>query len=211
MVALRHLVSSLRNEFEVIGLLFWILGKRFDRSTTVESIAEEVLAEIRLRQPHGPDFIAGYSLGGLVAYEVAEKASCGRGNRPLVGVDRHLGTRDDEATPSPVVTGAAPWPPPSAGSWSGCGVRLYRQLVSIRPFPLLSDHFHRGQGRPLFGPRAATGDDAPLDVFIAEGTAAAYGPSLQDGTGCTRARSSFTRSPGNHDLGLDVLQAKVIA
>ena len=71
MVALRHIVSSLRDDYEVVGLLSGRLGKRFDRSMTVESIAEEVLAEIRLRQPQGPYFFAGYSLGGLVAYEVA--------------------------------------------------------------------------------------------------------------------------------------------
>ena len=85
MVALRHIVSSLRSDYEVVGLLSGRLGKRFDRSMTVESIAEEVLAEIRLSQPQGPYFIAGFSLGGLVAYEWPEVAYR-RANRQLVGL-----------------------------------------------------------------------------------------------------------------------------
>jgi non-ribosomal peptide synthetase component F/thioesterase domain-containing protein/acyl carrier protein len=39
--------------------------------SSVEEMAAEYLREIRLRQPHGPYHICGYSFGGLVAFEIA--------------------------------------------------------------------------------------------------------------------------------------------
>lgn len=39
--------------------------------TSVESVAQRYLVALKSRQPHGPYFIAGWSFGGLVAYELA--------------------------------------------------------------------------------------------------------------------------------------------
>ena len=207
MVALRHIVSSLRSDYEVVGLLSGLLGKRFDRSMTVESIAEEVLAEIRLRQPQGPYFIAGYSLGGLVAYEVAGEVACRRGNRQLAGVARHLGARDDEARPSPVVARAAPWPPPPQGHGQATDLASQAALLDP-PLPLRSVRHRRGEGDRFR--YSVVGHDAPLDIFISERTAAAYGRSA----GWDRLHKGEVvvhSLPGNHDLVLDAPQAKVIA
>jgi amino acid adenylation domain-containing protein len=49
-------------------------GGRFDRSLTIEEHARQALSLIRNRQPDGPLALAGYSVGGLVAYEVARQA-----------------------------------------------------------------------------------------------------------------------------------------
>ncbi len=49
-------------------------GGRFDRSMTIEEHARQALSTIRERQPSGPLALAGYSIGGLVAYEVARQA-----------------------------------------------------------------------------------------------------------------------------------------
>ncbi|MFQ6396621.1 alpha/beta fold hydrolase [Nocardia sp. KC 131] len=38
---------------------------------TVEALAERYLLDIRATQPHGPYLVGGYSLGGMIAYEVA--------------------------------------------------------------------------------------------------------------------------------------------
>ena len=207
LVALRHIVSSLRNDYEVVGLLSGLLGKRFDRSMTVESIAEEVLAEIRLRQPQGPYFLAGYSLGGLVAYEVAGKLRAegdmvswlglldiweprtmrrGRVRSSLAQRRGHLLRR--------VMVRLRIW--------------LHRQLFWIRPFP--SDQYDIVGARATALRYSVVGHDAPLDVFISERTAAAYGRSA----GWDRAHKGEVvvhSLPGNHDLVLDVPQAKVIA
>jgi amino acid adenylation domain-containing protein len=49
-------------------------GGRFDRSMTIEDHARQALSKIRSRQPVGPLALVGYSIGGLVAYEVARQA-----------------------------------------------------------------------------------------------------------------------------------------
>lgn len=46
-----------------------------DRTTTVEALAERYIAEMRKVRPHGPYRLAGYSFGGLVAYEMARQLS----------------------------------------------------------------------------------------------------------------------------------------
>ncbi len=46
----------------------------FDPSITVEQHAAQALSAIRVRQPEGPLALAGYSIGGAVAYEVARQA-----------------------------------------------------------------------------------------------------------------------------------------
>jgi thioesterase domain-containing protein len=46
----------------------------FDRSVTIEQLASQALSTIRNRQPDGPLALAGFSVGGLAAYEVARQA-----------------------------------------------------------------------------------------------------------------------------------------
>ena len=43
--------------------------------TSVEEIAKKYLEEIRMIQPQGPYYLAGYSIGGLLAYEMAQQLS----------------------------------------------------------------------------------------------------------------------------------------
>ena len=49
-------------------------GGRFDLSVTIEQHGSQILSAIRNRQPDGPLALAGYSFGGLLAYEVARQA-----------------------------------------------------------------------------------------------------------------------------------------
>jgi amino acid adenylation domain-containing protein len=50
-------------------------GGLFDQSVTIEAHASQLLSMIRDSQPKGPLAVAGYSLGGLVAYEIARQAA----------------------------------------------------------------------------------------------------------------------------------------
>jgi len=75
MLTLRHFVSLLGREQPVRGLLPPRVGRRFERASSVEQLASALLGTIRDAQPHGPYFVAGFSLGGLVAYEIAGQLS----------------------------------------------------------------------------------------------------------------------------------------
>ncbi|MEP6799482.1 MAG: alpha/beta fold hydrolase, partial [Lapillicoccus sp.] len=44
-----------------------------ESATTIEDMADRVLAEVRAVQPTGPYLIGGHSAGGLIAYDVARK------------------------------------------------------------------------------------------------------------------------------------------
>jgi amino acid adenylation domain-containing protein len=71
MLTLRHFIGPLGSDQRVVGLLPERIGRRFDRSRSIEDLASPMLETIRQSQPHGPYFLAGYSLGGLLAYEIA--------------------------------------------------------------------------------------------------------------------------------------------
>jgi thioesterase domain-containing protein/acyl carrier protein len=49
-------------------------GGRFDLSVTIEQHASQILSAMRNRQPDGPLALVGYSVAGLLAYEVARQA-----------------------------------------------------------------------------------------------------------------------------------------
>lgn len=44
-----------------------------DLSATIEDIADTYIKEIRQAQPHGPYILGGYSVGALIAYEIAQR------------------------------------------------------------------------------------------------------------------------------------------
>jgi thioesterase domain-containing protein/acyl carrier protein len=73
-MSLRRFTAQWGAEQPVHGLIPEQPGGRFDPSVTVEQHASQALSTIRNRQPDGPLALAGYSIGGLVAYEVARQA-----------------------------------------------------------------------------------------------------------------------------------------
>jgi amino acid adenylation domain-containing protein len=71
LLALRHLRSSFDERQPVIGLLVGLDERaRFPRGATVASIARESLPIVRELAAGQPFRIAGYSMAGLIAYEV---------------------------------------------------------------------------------------------------------------------------------------------
>jgi thioesterase domain-containing protein len=73
-VSLRHFTAQWGAAQPVHALIPEQPGGRFDPSMSVEQRASQALSAIRNRQPDGPLALAGYSIGGLVAYEVARQA-----------------------------------------------------------------------------------------------------------------------------------------
>ncbi|HEY4026298.1 MAG TPA: amino acid adenylation domain-containing protein [Candidatus Dormibacteraeota bacterium] len=71
LVALRHFLPFLDPEQPVLALLPRTSEGRFDRDGSVDHLAGELLAVLRASQPQGPYRLAGYSFGGVLAYELA--------------------------------------------------------------------------------------------------------------------------------------------
>jgi amino acid adenylation domain-containing protein len=55
-----------------IDLLEWPVDSPLPQ-LSIDALADEYLQIIRAQQPHGPYFIGGYSFGGVMAYEVAQR------------------------------------------------------------------------------------------------------------------------------------------
>ncbi|QLE55362.1 amino acid adenylation domain-containing protein [Nostoc sp. TCL26-01] len=69
----RHLVNHLGLEQPVYGLQPQGLDGQQPPLVRIEDIAAHYIQEIQTIQPQGPYFLAGYSFGGLVAFEMAQQ------------------------------------------------------------------------------------------------------------------------------------------
>ena len=69
----RHLLKDLSRDRPVFGLQPLPLDGKHHVPRTIESMAADYVAEIRGVQPHGPYFLAGYSFGGRVSFEIAQQ------------------------------------------------------------------------------------------------------------------------------------------
>jgi amino acid adenylation domain-containing protein len=73
-VSLRHFTAQWGAAQPVHALIPEQPNGRFDRSVTIQQHASQALSTIRNRQPDGPLALVGYSIGGLLAYEIARQA-----------------------------------------------------------------------------------------------------------------------------------------
>jgi amino acid adenylation domain-containing protein len=69
----RELVAEMRLERPVYGLESQALTPAVRAGFTIPGAAAEFLKALREVQPHGPYLLGGYSLGGLIAIEMAER------------------------------------------------------------------------------------------------------------------------------------------
>ncbi|OYD90243.1 hypothetical protein CDG76_31445 [Nostoc sp. 'Peltigera membranacea cyanobiont' 210A] len=68
-----HLANYLGREQPVYGLQAQGLTGKQELLTSIEDMANHYIQEIRTIQPNGPYFLAGYSFGGVVAFEMAQQ------------------------------------------------------------------------------------------------------------------------------------------
>jgi amino acid adenylation domain-containing protein len=69
----RHLPQDLKSDRPVFGLQPPPLDGKHRIPRTIASMAADYVTEIRQVQPHGPYFLAGYSFGGRVSFEIAQQ------------------------------------------------------------------------------------------------------------------------------------------
>jgi thioesterase domain-containing protein len=72
---LRQLAQHMSPEYPLYGIQAQGLDGKRPRLETLEEMAAHYTKEIRTIQPQGPYFLGGYSLGGLIAYEMAQQLS----------------------------------------------------------------------------------------------------------------------------------------
>jgi len=72
-VGFQELAKRMKPDFPFYGLQSQGLDGTSELYTTIESMAEYYLGEIRRVQPRGPYHVGGFSMGGLVAYEIAHQ------------------------------------------------------------------------------------------------------------------------------------------
>jgi thioesterase domain-containing protein len=63
----------LGNDQPFYGLQAVGLDGKVPRHTSIEQMAEHYMREVRAFQPQGPYYLAGYSMGGLIAFEMAQQ------------------------------------------------------------------------------------------------------------------------------------------
>jgi amino acid adenylation domain-containing protein len=73
-VSVRHFTGQWGAEQTANALIPEQPGGLFDPAVTIEEHASQALSAIYERQPEGPLALAGYSIGGAVAYEIARQA-----------------------------------------------------------------------------------------------------------------------------------------
>jgi amino acid adenylation domain-containing protein len=73
-MSLRHFTAQWGTAQPVHALIPEQRDGRFDQSLSIEQHASQALSAIRNRQPNGPLALVGYSIGGLLAYEIARQA-----------------------------------------------------------------------------------------------------------------------------------------
>ena len=71
----QDLVYNLSSEQPFYGLQAVGLNPQNQPHTTIEQMATHYIQELQTVQPHGPYFLSGWSLGGLVAFEMAQQLS----------------------------------------------------------------------------------------------------------------------------------------
>ncbi|MEH6592863.1 MAG: amino acid adenylation domain-containing protein [Halioglobus sp.] len=57
----------------VHGIIYWAWGKGLIKARSIEELAASHISKIRKVQPTGPYRLAGFSLGGLIAFEIAQQ------------------------------------------------------------------------------------------------------------------------------------------
>ena len=127
----RQLARHLGADYPFYGLQARGLDGSGDFLTTVETMAESYLREIRQLQPEGPYFLGGFCMGGQVALEIAQR---------LVRAGEHV---DLLFTIDTVNFNGAPLPSPAKGkagragqngkghSSNGSKIRLQQQIAYL--------------------------------------------------------------------------------
>jgi thioesterase domain-containing protein len=180
---------------------------------TVEAMAARYLSEILARFPHGPYYLSGGSMGGLIAFELAQLLIDRNENVAFLGLFDTYGLDDvpGSGAKTPLARALARWNErwTRARSADAPARRsLLKQALQRRAFRLgdaLRSAWHRWRGTPL--PHAVRYRQLERIHLRADET---YRPSAYPGTVTVfRAREQPARISSSWALGWDAVAADV--
>jgi thioesterase domain-containing protein len=172
-MSLRHFAAQWDSELPVHALIPEQPGGRFDLSVTIEQHASQALSMIRVRQPDGPLALVGYSIGGLVAYEVARQAVDAGQQVEWLGI---LDMVTPPVAQRQLVQQTLAWrlrrirrrpARERRAKYKELASRLLR-TGSLRP----ENHFDYRGARQVAGHYERAGHQIPMHLFVCEATAA---------------------------------------
>ena len=170
LVAIRQFLPVIDPHRAVYGLVGPKPGGGYDH-TTVEEMAERLLAETLRAQPEGPYLITGYSLGGLIAYALAGRLEDLGHEVRFLGLidttspDERLRRQADELVD---LWGERKWRSRAGAVLRGGlapAVREAVQLARQKGKRFLVRRFHSGLHRPGTQAKQALSDIEILDLF----------------------------------------------
>jgi amino acid adenylation domain-containing protein len=206
MLTLRHFVGPLGSEQRVLGLLPTRVGRRFDLSRGIEELVEPMLVTIRATQSQGPYLLAGFSLGGLMAYEIAGRLRAEREEVAWLGIldsdfgptifQRELWPRSPRGF---VIRLLEIGPVGAALAAKKLGWRWVRApMVRLRRVSPVADDFDY-RGAMLLGARyKAHGHDVPIDLFTSADNVDATGSPTLGWESVHQGPITLHAIPGKH-------------
>ncbi|WP_428340890.1 non-ribosomal peptide synthetase [Mycobacterium sp.] len=211
-MSLRHFVEQWGDRQPVHAVILEQPGGLFDRAVTIEEHARQALSTIRKRQPDGPLVLVGYSIGGLVAYEVARQA---------LDAGQHidwLGIVDAVAPPLHEWKRAeltlrwrlrALRRRSARERWAKCAEVMLRMLQ--RPSAWRQREFDNRGAADIACRYQRPAHRAPMHLFVSEASVASAGQDLLGWSGFHKGPLLGHRFAGDHFSLLQLPQAELLA
>ncbi|MGC2652821.1 MAG: amino acid adenylation domain-containing protein [Mycobacterium sp.] len=219
-MSLRHFTAQWGAAQPVHPLILDQPGGQFDLSVTIEQRASQALSMIRDRQPDGPLALVGYSMGGLVAYEVARQAVDGGRQVDWLGILDALApslTERRRAQLSQLTLRGRHGrlrQLPARERWAKYADVAIRVLRSgpgaLRPPPSLNDFDLRGALEVACLYRQP-GHEVPIHLFVSEDSAADVQADLLGWEEFHKGALTVERLAGDHATVLELPKVEQLA
>jgi amino acid adenylation domain-containing protein len=211
-MSLRHFTAAWGGDLPVHPLLPEQPDGQFDRSVTIEEHARQALSTIRSRQSDGPLALAGYSIGGLVAYEVARQAADAGQQIAWLGIidvvaPPMYGLHRGQQTLRWHLRSMRRRPPRE--QWAKCAEVALRVVRSGSPWPERDFDYH---GAVEIACRyRQPGHQVPMHLYVAKASAAAEEEDLLGWGDYHKGPLTGRRFAGDHISLLQLPQVEQLA
>ena len=213
-MSLRHFSAQWGPALPVHALIPEQPGGRFDLSVTIEQHASQALSAIRSRQPDGPLALVGYSIGGLLAYEVARQAVAAGQEVCWLGILDAVAPSMEQLMRKQLTLG---WQfrrlrqQPVRERWAKYG-EVARRLLRGGPRALWPQHDfdYRGAGEVACRYQLP-GHEVPMHLFVSEDSAGDVQADLLGWDKFHNGTMTVDRLAGDHFVLLDLPQVEQLA